>query len=134
MKAQNILDTIGELIAQGQLETALNKLRAMLQQSKRLDAIIVQSARYNEVMRDIREGTITREEGQVSKNQIRFALMDMARTLEEELSQDASLGTEIEQAATEADKTLSIQHSKNVNTGNIQSGGNVIIGDNNTSK
>ncbi len=98
MKAQNILESINDLIFNGQTESAFQKLKSMLQGSKRLKTLSLQSARYQDTIQAIDEGTITYEEASVDKNRIRKALLSMIETLEEELSQDASLGADIEQA------------------------------------
>jgi len=52
------IDRLLQLIARDELKTAIAELQALLQGSPAYDEAILQSARYNGLMKDIRTGTI----------------------------------------------------------------------------
>lgn len=91
------IDRLLQLIARDELKTALAELQALLQGSPAYSELIVQSARYNGLMKDIRSGTIDLESAEITKNQLRYALTDMVRELEEQLPERPQLQTEVEQ-------------------------------------
>lgn len=55
-------DQIGELVGKDDLKTALQQLHQLLKNSPQLDEAIIQSARYNDIMKQIRMGTINFED------------------------------------------------------------------------
>jgi hypothetical protein len=91
------IDRLLQLIAKDELSAAIAELQALLQGSPAYDQAIVQSARYNGLMKDIRSGTIDPERAAVQKNQLRYALTDMVRELEEQLPERPQLQAEVEQ-------------------------------------
>ena len=95
-KTQNFFNRISDLIAQDNLNQAIEELRIILEGSKRIDDIIVQSARYNDVMRQIKRGELNFETSQITKNQIRYALIDMVRSLEDEISKNKEIEIELD--------------------------------------
>ena len=129
MKSNTILEEIGGLIAKDHLKEAIEKLSVLLKGSKLLDEVILQSGRYTDIMKQIRQNTVNFENASITKNQIRFALMDITRILEEERTKDPEIGAEIEKVA-DRENLIQITDSKNVNTGNVNTGGgNFRIGD-----
>jgi len=95
--ASTYIDRLLQLIARDELKTTIAELQALLQGSPAYDQAIVQSARYNGLMKDIRSGTIDPERAEAQKNQLRYALTDMVRELEEQLPERPQLQTEVEQ-------------------------------------
>jgi len=91
------IDRLLQLIARDELKTAIAELQALLQGSPAYDEAILQSARYNGLMKDIRTGTIDLERAEVQKNQLRYALTDMVRELEDQLPEQPELHREVEQ-------------------------------------
>ena len=91
------IDHLLQLIARDELKTAIAELQALLQGSPAYDEAILQSARYNGLMKDIRTGTIDLERAEVKKNQLRYALTDMVRELEDQLPEQPKLQQEVEQ-------------------------------------
>ena len=91
------IDHLLQLIARDELKTAIAELQALLQGSPAYDEAILQSARYNGLMKDIRTGTIDPESAEVKKNQLRYALTDMVRELEDQLPEQPKLQQEVEQ-------------------------------------
>ncbi|MBL7805394.1 MAG: hypothetical protein JNL02_16765 [Saprospiraceae bacterium] len=114
-----------ELIARDELPEALGLLRELLAHSPRLDEALHQSGRFENIRRQIRLGTVSPADANLTQNQIRAALLDMVREIETQGATPA-LQEEIEQA-------ISIVGSKNVVAGaNISAGGDVHIGDKTT--
>lgn len=96
MHSKTILENIRTLIAQNELEKAIQELNELLKGSKLLDKLILQSARYNNVMEKIREGTVNYENANVTKIQIIIALTDITAALENGVENDVLIGEEIE--------------------------------------
>ena len=91
------IDHLLKLIAQDKLKAAIAELQALLQGSPAYSDIIVQSARYNSLMKDIHTGDLDLEQAEVKKNQLRYALTDMVRELEDQLPEQPKLQQEVEQ-------------------------------------
>lgn len=121
---KTFFSTIRELIAKDEIAAALKQLQILLENSPQLDEIIQQSARFNAIRKQIRQGIVSHEDANVTQNQIKAGLIEFLRETETQSEQPA-IQQEIEQA-------ISIVNSKNVVTGNITAAGNVIVGDNNT--
>ena len=118
------VETIGDLIGKDELAKAIQLLYALLKESPQLDEAILQSARYNDVIKQIRLGTVDFEQANITKNQIRYALLVLVREIEEQ-----ELKSEI---STEIELFLSKQpilQGKNIITGSIQSEKEIRIGD-----
>ncbi len=119
---------IRDLIAQNELPAALEKFRVLLENSPKLDEVLLQSGRFHDIRKQIRLGTVSKTEADMEQNQIRNGLLELLREIEENTSETspnpavAALRTELEQA-------ISIVNSKNVVTGDIKAGGDVHIGD-----
>ncbi|MEL6135485.1 MAG: hypothetical protein AAFR59_19165 [Bacteroidota bacterium] len=85
-----------QMIMQDHLEEAMSALQLLLKDSPAFNDLILQSARYNDVMGSIMRGVIDWKDARWEKNQIRYALIDMARTLEENVEKHASLQQEVD--------------------------------------
>ena len=96
MNILNFTNRIGNLIGANNLETAIFELSKLLQKSPKLDELIVQSARYNDIMKQIRLGIIDFESAEVTKNKIRYAILDLLREIENGVESDPELKEEIE--------------------------------------
>lgn len=122
MHPQQFIPHIRNLIAKNDLSTALAQLRLLLANSPQLDEAILQTARFQDIRRQIRLGMVSHTEATLTKNQIRAGLIDFLREMEEQEKVPA-IKEEMAQA-------VSIVNSKNVLIGStISAGGNVVIGD-----
>lgn len=122
MEIQTFLDQVRSLIAKDDLPAALHQLRSLLENSPNLDEVILQSARFHDIRKQIRKGIIVQEDANLTKNQIRAGLLDLLREIEEE-GKGESIQKELEHA-------IAVTQSKNVVAGStISAGGNVHIGD-----
>ncbi len=119
---------IRNLIAQNELPAVLEKFRTLLENSPKLDEVLLQSGRFQDIRKQIRLGTVSKTEADMEQNKIRNGLLELLREIEDNTSETspnpaaAALRTELEHA-------ISIVNSKNVVTGNITAGGDVHIGD-----
>ena len=123
MTTNQFIDEIRNLIAQDELEAALGKLRILLENSPRLNEALVQSARFEDIRRQIRLGLVSHAEANLTQNQIRAGLLDLLSEIEKQGAQEV-VRKEMEQA-------ISIVNSKNVLIGSTitSGGGDVQIGD-----
>jgi hypothetical protein len=124
---------IRALIAQDDVKTAIQQLSDLLKNSPLLDVAVQQSARYNNVMKEIRLGLVDYEAANITQNQIRFGVLELLREMEDSLGL-ASSHTDTQAALrSEVERAISIVGSKNVVVDStITAGGDVHIGDNNT--
>jgi len=114
---------IRALVAKSDLKEALSQLRALLENSPALDEAVLQSARLQDIHRQIRLGVVDNEHADLTQNKIGMGILDLLRELESPQGFQAPVRTEAERAA-------SVVNSKNVVIGStIQAGGDVHIGD-----
>lgn len=126
---KSFVEIIGDLIGKDDLALAIKNLYALLKDSPKLDEAILQSARYNDVIKQIRLGTIDFEQANITKNQIRYALLDLVREIEEQ-EQNQDIHVEIQEFL---NKNTPFIQGKNIVTGTVQSEKEIIIGDNHKS-
>ena len=128
MTFKDYSERIGNLIGKDDLKGAIRELTQLLKDSPQLNEAIVQSARYNEVMKQIRTGSISFEEAKLTKNQIRLGILNLLAEIEEQANSNETLHSEMEKALS-SEASISIRNSENVVAGSdIQAGGDVIIG------
>jgi len=77
-----ICNHIRELIGKDRIEEAIELLKANTTNRDSLNAIIIQSANYDEVKKFIQAGTISFEQSNISKAKIRYALLKLVDELE----------------------------------------------------
>lgn len=118
MNVSNFTERIGDLVGKNELQTAIAELRRLLQKSPKLDELILQSARYNDIMAQIRAGTIDFENANIIKNKIRYAILDLVREIEGAVELDLELKNELE-------KLEDVQTQSNINQIHYGSGDNV---------
>lgn len=115
---------IRQKIAGDEIQEAIQALRGLLANSPQLNEVLVQSARYTDILKQIRLGTVDFEQANVTKNQIRLGLFDLLSELERQ-----EMAPAIQQ---EMQQAIAIVNSKNVVSGStITAGGNIHIGDKN---
>lgn len=110
------------LIARDEVQAVLEQLRILLANTPKLDEAIQQSGRFENIRRQIRLGTVSHADANLTQNQIRAGLLKLLREIETQSTQPAFY-REIENA-------ISIINSKNLVVGStISASGNVQIGD-----
>lgn len=125
MTHKNFLDGIRNLVANHETDKAIQQLRLLLENSPLLDEAILQSTRFQDIRKQIRHGTVSREDASLAQNQINAALLGLLREIEAQ-SEEPSIREEM-------NKAIVILNSKNVVVGSdIKAGGDVHIGDKNT--
>lgn len=124
MNNPSFIPQLRELIARDELKAAIDQLRIFLEKTPKLDEILHQSGRFENIRQQIRLGTVSHPEAKLEQNQIRAALLDLLSEIETQ-GQQPALRAEIERAVV-------VENSKNVVVGSsITAGGSVDIGDKN---
>ena len=121
-----------QLIMDNKLKEAISALQGLLKCSSTFTSLIMQSARYNEVMKSIKDGTINLEDAKVEKNRITYALIDMTRELETQLDSNAALQQEVEAhldsgGATHIHNEMHVTGNHNISIQGVE-GSNISIG------
>lgn len=122
MTTNQFIAQIRDLIAKDHLAAAVEQLQQMLEKSPKLDEAILQSARFHRIREQIRTGTVTHEEANVTQNQITAGLLEFISEIEKQGAQP-EFKPEFEQAV------FHISTSKNVVAGSTINAENVHIGD-----
>ena len=81
---QTFIAHIRNLIGKDQFSEAIQQLSALLKDSPLLDQAVQQSARYNNVMKQIRLGLVDFESANIAQNQIRYGVLELLREIEEQ--------------------------------------------------
>ncbi|MFM9947292.1 MAG: NB-ARC domain-containing protein [Saprospiraceae bacterium] len=116
---------IRALIAKDDLKEALRQLRLLLDNSPALDEVMHQSARLQDIRKQIRMGKMDDEQASLAHSRINTGIVELLRELESPEEIQPAFRAEVERAA-------GVVNSKNVVSGStIQAGENVIIGDGN---
>jgi tetratricopeptide (TPR) repeat protein len=103
---QTFIAHIRERIAQDDVKTAIQQLSVLLKNSPRLDEAVQQSARYNNVLKQIRLGLVDFAAANITQNQIRQGLIDLLREIEEQGLNVPRIKTEVEQYAVNSQKNI----------------------------
>ena len=113
---------IRDLIGKDEFAPAIQQLSALLKDSPHLDEAVQQSARYNNVLKQIRLGLVDFESANIAQNQIRYGVLELLREIEEQEQAQPSIKAEVERYAVKIEKNV-------VKNSTITAGGNVTIGD-----
>lgn len=116
-----MITDLQQMIANGELNEAIIKLRKILNKSPLLNEIITQSARYNELKKKIRLGTIDMESADISKNKITLALLEMVSEMNLIIEDNPEMNKDFNDESEEY-KIKQVHHGKGDNIG-----GNKII-------
>jgi len=129
MDNQTFLSNIRDLIARDDLTAALLQVRGLLENSPKLDEALLQSARFQDIRKQIRLGMVSHEEANLTQNQIRAGLLDLLREIEDSIA-ETSARPDAAALRAEMEHAVSVVNSKNVVIGStIMAGGDVHIGD-----
>lgn len=125
MASATITKHIRQLIIDNQMGKALAQLRTLLAHSPKLNQVLVQSARHQELVEKIRMKIIPLQLADEQKSQLRFSLFQLLSEIEQEThpEQSPELATEATQAATALKQIHSIVDNsisagRDVNIGN----------------
>jgi hypothetical protein len=114
MDTPTFFDQIRALIARDEMDTALQQLRALLDNSPKLDEVLLQSARFQDIRKQIRLGLVSHAEANLTQNQIRAGLVDLLSEMEENIGR-ASNPSDVENTSlrAEVERAISIVHVNN---------------------
>ena len=121
---QTFIAHIRDLLAKDDVQTAIQQVSALLKDSPLLDEAVQQSARYNNVMQQIRLGLVDFSSANIAQNQIRHGILELLREIEEQEVKTPDIKAEVERFAVKIEKNV-------VKNNTITAGGNVAIGDTN---
>ncbi len=82
MEANKLTEHIGNLIADNEIDQAISQMKALFAGSPKLNDVLLQSAKHHELLSDINRGTISYENSNLTKNQIRFALLGILNDID----------------------------------------------------
>jgi Effector-associated domain 11 len=82
----NISKLVWDAISSDKIEEAISLLKAFIANSPISAEVAIHSAKYSDLAKQIRLGTLSLEQINVEKNKLRLALLDLAEELEKEIS------------------------------------------------
>lgn len=91
-----LTEKIGELIANGEIQEAIHQLKQLLQNSPRLNYVLLQSARLSDIHKQIQLGIIDIKDANLTKNQVNFALIELLREIDNNVQSDPVLQKEVD--------------------------------------
>ncbi len=106
METKKWIKRIRDLIGEDHFKLAIEQLKQLLQKSKLLDDLIVQSSRYNGLVKQIHSGEVSFENADVSKTKIRYAITDILREIEEGIEENPKLEEKTDKALTKGAKNV----------------------------
>ena len=83
---QSFINSIRDNVSNDGLEIAFLKLRQLLKDSPQLDAVLLQSARFRAVMKQIHSGTIDYSSAEITRNQITVSVLELLREIATKLA------------------------------------------------
>jgi len=121
MNTEEFINGIRKCIENNDIEGAISVLRDLLQKSKQLDNIILQSARYNDLKQKIRSGTINTEDAEVAQSKIAEALLDMIHDIAKNVESEPKLKKAVDKTLKKSEKQATQNTSKigNENSRNL---------------
>lgn len=84
----NISKLVWESISKDKIDEAISLLKACMADSPISAEIAIHSAKYSDLAKQIRLGTLSLEQTNIEKNKLRLALLDLAEELEKEISKE----------------------------------------------
>jgi hypothetical protein len=122
MDTKYFIDKIRHLIASNKMDKAIEQMKLLFENSPKLNKVLLQSARHNDIMEQIMMGVVDSRDASVTQNQIRASLLN--------LLSDVGLQSGQPEIKEELKHAISVVNSKNVVIGSsISAGGDVQIGD-----
>jgi hypothetical protein len=86
---QSGFNHVRRLLEQNELDEALQQLEHLLPKGKWQDAVDLQKSNLKELEKNIRDGTLTYEQGAAAKTRIRRSVLQLLREAEEEMKEQA---------------------------------------------
>jgi len=83
MEIQELCQKVRMYISKNQFEKTFSELHQALKNSPKIDEIILQESRYQDIATQIRQGIVSFDNSEMTKNKIRTALISFISELEE---------------------------------------------------
>ena len=106
MTKKEFIANIRNLIAQDEIKAALEKLQLLLQNSPKLNEVLLQSSRVYDIAQQMRTGVVNWEQGTAAKNQVINGLLELITQVEER--------SDLPEFKAEVEQAIHIIESKNV--------------------
>jgi len=91
-----MIKKLNNLVANGQIKEVLDELKLIFKSSDKLNEIILQSARYNDLKEKIRKGILDYENASISKNKITLAILELISEIDEALETNSEVKKDLE--------------------------------------
>ena len=125
MTKKEFIANIRNLIAQDEIKAALEKLQLLLQNSPKLNEVLLQSSRVYDIAQQMRTGVVNWEQGTAAKNQVINGLLELITQVEER--------SDLPEFKAEVEQAIHIIESKNVvKDSEWRAGGDIQVGDKTT--
>lgn len=111
LTSKQFISHIRSLLAKDKIEDAIQLLKQLLEKSPQLDETIQQDGRLNAVRKQVRLGTISYENANLTRNQIREGVLNFIRKIEAQMD-NPNIQSEVEEVAT-ANKSI-IQNAEKI--------------------
>jgi predicted HTH transcriptional regulator len=85
MEIRDFIQKLRTQVAQGEAGVVLQQLRELLQDSPKLDEVLLQSARHQDIVRQIRLGVIDTDQARLAQNKIHWSLLELLRDIETQM-------------------------------------------------
>lgn len=85
MNSQRLTLIVADLLMDNKIMESISILKEHISSNEKLNMLVVQSARYNDVVKKIHLGTIDEVASNNEKNKIRLALLDLAKKIEDQI-------------------------------------------------
>jgi tetratricopeptide (TPR) repeat protein len=103
---QTFIAHIRDLLAKDDVQIAIQQVSALLKDSPLLDEAVQQSARYNNVMQQIRLGLVDFSSANIAQNQIRYGILELLREIEEQEVKTLDIKAEVERFVVKIEKNI----------------------------
>lgn len=94
MNINQFREELNSLIVKDNLEEAIKLLGTLLKSSPKLDQVLLQRAKFADLMKQIRAGVINFENAEITKNRLRLSILDIASEIEQNILTNAVLDQE----------------------------------------
>lgn len=119
--AQSFFMQVQQLIASGEVEEAIRLLHELLKNSPKLNEVLLQSARLNDINRQVRLGLIDDSHADQTRNKIRAGLLELLDEIRKQENEFPDIRGEVEQffvgttTVQNAEKIYNIEKIDNAN-------------------
>lgn len=116
---------IGELVGSNRIDEAIKQLSSLLSDSPKIKEVIIQSSKYSALKDEIRRGTISLEDSDITINKIRIGILELAEDIEDAIRSNEDCKQELASYLSNEQNKISLQQAHYGKGDNV--GGDKII-------